>query len=285
MSKKIKKLGRGLSSLFGDDDIEAVKKSEAVLQVALDSVEANPDQPRKHFDKDKLEELIASIKARGILSPILVREISKGKYQIIAGERRYRAAKRLKLSMMPVLVKDSSEQEVMELALIENIQRDDLNPIDEALACKMLADSYKYTQSKLAESLGKSRPYIANLLRILSLPDEIKEMLEKRQLTLGHAKIMVGKDNAVEVAHKIIREGLSVRQAEGLLLRKPPSKKHKTSGLLSSEDLHSLENIMSDKLDFKVQIKAKKNHSGEVVIRFVDFQELDQILQFLNNKK
>lgn len=282
MHKQNKKLGKGLTSLFGEE-VSQFSNEDGIINVRIEEIEPNPDQPRKFFKEDKLTELIASVQSKGILSPIIVRKLPTGKYQIIAGERRFRAAKEINLPKVPILIKNTNKEEQLELALIENIQRADLTPIEEALACEALLEAHNYTQEVLAKTLGKSRSYITNLLRILTLPEEVRGYINEGLLTMGHAKVMVGKENILELAHKVIKEQLSVRQTEQLLLE--GKKKPKNKQILNSEDLMSLENIMSEKLKFNIKIRAKNNHSGEVLLKFKDFQELDKILQFLNNIK
>lgn len=287
MSEKTKRLGAGLTSLFGDNFERVRGNASTILHVDPNEIELNPDQPRKHFDREEISQLASSIRSHGILTPLLVTEdASEGyKYRLIAGERRLRAAKEISNYKVPVIVKKFTHRaKGIQAALIENIQRANLNPIEEAMACKALMDMSKSTQELMAKELGKSRSYIANLLRLLSLPEDVQALIMKGSLSSGHAKMLVGRKDASQLANKIVQKGLNVRQVEELLSeeRKPRASKGK-SNFLNSEDLRSLENIMSEKLKFKLQIKAKKNHSGEVLLKFKDFEELDNILQLLNN--
>jgi len=279
MSTNKKRLGTGLRALFGDTGV-AEFSDKGISQISLDDIAPSSEQPRKHFEENKLQELMTSIKAHGVISPIILQKKSDGKYRIIAGERRYRASKSIGLKTVPAIVRDIKNSEVLEIALIENIQRDDLNPIEEAEACLSLIDKYSYTHQKLAERIGKNRTYLTNLLRILSLPKEVLDYVREGKVTFGHAKVLVGKKDALALAQLIISKNLSVRQTEKLVSQ------HKSISVdryLKSEDLRSLEEMISNRLKFKVKIKAKSNRSGEVSLKFGDFNQLDTILQFLNN--
>ncbi len=286
MSKK-SALGMGLSSLFGDQGKEnAFDNQVSSLLVDINDLEVNKNQPRKFFDDKKINELAESIKSQGLINPILVNKKNKGKYVIIAGERRYRASKLAGLERVPVIVKNIDEKSILEIALIENIQRDDLGPIEEARACNEILSRTDHSQESLAKALGKSRTYVTNLIRLLKLPEKVIKMIEEGKLSFGHAKVMVGKNNVEEIADHVVKNQLSVRETEELLSEKQAkAKKKRKSQLLKTEDLSSLENIMSEKLAMDLKIRAKSNHSGEVLLKFKNFQELDRILQILNNIK
>ena len=215
MNSKIKKgLGRGLSSLIGETKVETTTN-----KLALSDIEPNKFQPRKDFDKENLEDLTNSIKERGVIQPIIVRKSSSDntKFEIIAGERRWLAARKAGLHSIPVVVTEADDLKSLEFAIVENVQRHDLNPLEEALGYKRLIDEFSYDQEKVSKFIGKSRSYITNSLRLLNLPKEILNYLEEKKLTSGHAKILVGLDNALFIANKIIEKKLSVRQAENFV--------------------------------------------------------------------
>ena len=219
MKKKNAGLGRGLDAIFLENSLREAEASgeNQITLLPISIVDPKSDQPRKHFDKAALEELAASIKENGLLQPILVREHLGGRYQIIAGERRFRASKLAELSEIPAIVLDKSDRKVAEIALIENVQREDLNPLEEAMAYKSLRDEYGLTQEELSEKIGKSRSAIANMLRLLDLPTEVLTLVASRELSAGHARALLGvkdKDNMILLANKIIELDLSVRQIE-----------------------------------------------------------------------
>jgi ParB family transcriptional regulator, chromosome partitioning protein len=282
-------LGRGLSALMADvapvpapaSDV-ALRRSE--LLVAVDLIDPNPDQPRRDFDADALTELAASIREKGVIQPLIVRKhpIKSERYQIVAGERRWRAAQVAQLHDVPVLVREFSDAEVLEVAIIENIQRADLNPVEEALGYRQLIDRFGHTQDRLAEALSKSRSYIANLLRLLQLPDEVQSWLREGRLTAGHARALITTSDPVGLARQVIARGLSVRETERLA--KSPSPKAGTTGSRRPEkdsDTRALEQDISAALRMKVAIDHQGNDGGTLVITYKTLDELDQICQIL----
>ena len=274
MENKLKRgLGRGLSSLLG----EPAKKTE-INKVPIKDLVRNNFQPRKLFDKNSLEELTNSIRERGVIQPIIVRpnKTSEGKFEIIAGERRWLASQNAGLHEVPVAVLDVDDVKSLEFAIIENVQREDLNSIDEAKGYQKLVDDFNYNQEKLSKFIGKSRSYITNSLRLLSLPKEIHSMVEKGDLTAGHARSLIGLNNAVEIAKKIIIKKLSVRQAE-VLAKQYKEKKFK---LVSKKDSNILElqNDLEQKIGLNVSINNKKNNSGTISFEYNDLDQLDKLI-------
>lgn len=276
-----KALGRGLSSLLRED-IAPIDGQGEPDELGVELIYANPNQPRKRFNTQKIEELSASIAEHGVVQPIIVTKDGAGKYQIVAGERRYRAAKLAELSKVPVIVKNFDEQEIFEIALIENIQRDELTAIEEAEGYKKLIDNYKYTPGEIAQSLGKSRSHIANLLRLNHLPESIKEKVNDGQLSMGHARCLIGVANAESLMKKIITEGLSVRKTEELVslsgkLPESRSKQKTRKKPEQSEDLKMLSASLSEKFKAKVRIEGAAE-SGKISIFYESTEELDKIL-------
>lgn len=278
-------LGQGLDALFArtEEDTELTEKErqDEVKMIKTSLIEPRKDQPRKNFDREQLQALANSISEHGVIQPIIVVEGQNGYYSIIAGERRWRASKIAGLSEMPAIVRTYDELQIAEVALIENLQREDLNPIEEALGYKTLMDKFSMTQDKVSERVGKSRSNIANMLRLLSLEDEIKEMLAESKLSMGHARALLslpeGKSR-VEAAKKIISEGLNVRQAEELGKKLPASPK-KTRG--SKESAYpDVENDLSRKYGTKVRIKG--NRKGKIEIEFYSVADLTRIVDILN---
>ena len=279
MNSKIKKgLGRGLSSLIGETKIETVAN-----KALIGDLSPNKFQPRKNFDEESLNELTNSIKERGVIQPIIVRKSSgnKTKFEIVAGERRWLAAQRAKLHEVPIVITDIDDLKSLEFAIVENVQRNDLNPLEEAQGYKRLIDEFSYDQEKVSKFIGKSRSYITNSLRLLTLPDEIFKMIEKKQLTPGHAKILVGLENAVFIANKIIEKKLSVRQSEKFVKIFKPKKKN----LSNSKDLNikDLEMSISSKIGLKIDIQNKKNNKGKISIEYKDLDQLNKIIEILKN--
>jgi ParB family transcriptional regulator, chromosome partitioning protein len=277
MENKLKKgLGRGLSSLLGD----VVKKTE-VNKVLIKDLVRNNFQPRKSFNKADLEELTNSIKERGVIQPIIVRpnKSIEGKFEIIAGERRWLASQNAGLHEVPVAILDVDDVKSLEFAIIENVQRQDLNSIDEAKGYQRLIDDFNYDQEKLSKFIGKSRSYIANSLRLLSLPKDIHSMVEKGELTAGHARSLIGLNNATEIAKKIISNKLSVRQAE-VLTKQYREKKFK---LVSKKDSNILElqKDLEEKIGLSVSINNKKNNSGMISFEYRDLDQLDKLISVI----
>ena len=274
--KSKKGLGRGLSSLIGDSGKIDDKKN-----VSISSLVRNKYQPRKKFDEVSLEELTNSIRERGIIQPIIVRPSSdeEDKFEIIAGERRWQAAQYAGLHQVPVVVINVDNLKSLEFAIVENVQRKDLNPIEEAKGYKRLIDEFSYDQDKVSKFIGKSRAHISNCLRLLSLPHEIIELVIEEKLSQGHAKILVGLDNAILLAKKIIAKKLSVRQTENLVrILKSSSVKHPNR---KDPNIVSLEEELTDKIGMRVFVKHKKNNSGTISLEYKGADQLDRLVTII----
>ena len=278
-SSKIKKgLGRGLSSLIGETRIET-----GINKLSISDLIPNKYQPRKLFDEKSLEELTNSIKERGIIQPIIVRKSNeeRSKYEIIAGERRWLSAQKAGLHEVPVVITEADDLKSLEFAIVENVQRNDLNAIEEAQGYQRLINDFLYDQEKVAKFIGKSRSHIANFLRLLTLPDEVLKLIEIKKLSVGHAKILVGLENSIFVANKIIEKKLSVRQAENFVrifkIKKQTFKKSKDS------NLQALENSIVDKIGLNISIKNKKNNIGTLVIEYKDLDQLNKIIDIIKS--
>ena len=274
--KTKKGLGRGLSSLIGDVDSKPVKN-----KISISSIVRNKYQPRKKFDKEKMEELTNSIRERGIIQPIVVRKSSdqSDKFEIIAGERRWQAAQNAGLHEVPVVEVEADNLKSLEFAIVENVQRSDLNPIEEALGYRKLIDDFNYDQEKVSKFIGKSRAHVANFLRLLSLPKEVILLIEENKISQGHAKVLVGLDNAYFLARKIIEKKLSVRQAESLI-RSLKSSNGK-SKISKNPNLVSLESGIEEKTGIKVFIRNKKNNSGQVTFEYKDLDQLNRLIMVI----
>ena len=274
---KIKRgLGRGLSSLIGDSKIET-----NINKLSISELVRNKNQPRKLFDKDSLEGLTNSIKERGIIQPIIVRrsQDQKTKYEIIAGERRWLAAQNAGLHEVPVVITEADDLKSLEFAIVENVQRYDLNAIEEAEGYQRLINDFLYDQDKVAKFIGKSRSHISNCLRLLSLPNEVIDLIQSNKLSQGHAKVLVGLENAFFVAKKIIEKKLSVRQAENLV---KIFKSKKTFKIYSGDpNLKQLEKSVSDKIGLRVFIKNKKNNTGSVLFEYKDLDQLNKLIDVI----
>ncbi|MGR3320540.1 MAG: ParB/RepB/Spo0J family partition protein [Pseudooceanicola sp.] len=292
---KTRGLGRGLSALMADVTTEengarSGAARSADLRLPVEALAPNPDQPRRTFTGEQLEELASSVAEKGIIQPLIVRRKQRGEaeYEIVAGERRWRAAQMAQLHEVPVIVREFDDTEVLEVAIIENIQRADLNPVEEAAGYRQLMDRFGHTQEKLAEALGKSRSHIANLLRLLQLPEEIQEMLREAKLSMGHARALITADDPVTVARKVVKDGLSVRQTEKLA--KGPqesggSKPRSRAGGAAEKDADTkaLEADLSAATGMKVSVDhAPGGEAGQVTIRYEDFEGLDGICRLLN---
>ena len=276
---KIKKgLGRGLSSLIGETKIEPQKN-----QVSISDLVPNKYQPRKIFDEASLEDLTNSIKERGMIQPIIVRNSNddRSKFEIIAGERRWLAAQRAGLHNVPVVITEADDLKSLEFAIVENVQRDDLNPLEEAQGYKRLIDEFSYDQERVSKFIGKSRSYIANSLRILSLPDDVIKFIETKKLTAGHAKILVGLDNASFVANKIIDKKLSVRQTESFV--KIFKKKKIKSNIKKDANIIALELSVSNKIGINVNIQNKNRNKGTISFEYKDLDQLNKIIDIIKN--
>ena len=289
---KTRGLGRGLSALMADVT-EETKSSQtgevrrADMTVPIEKIKPNPDQPRRDFTQSQLEELASSIKEKGVIQPLIVRELNSGDYEIVAGERRWRASQMAKLHELPVVVREYDDTEVLEIAIIENIQRADLNPVEEAAGYRALMDRFGHTQEKLSEALGKSRSHIANLMRLLQLPDDVQKMLKEGDLSAGHARALITSDDASKLARKVVKGGLSVRQTEALVksASTTPSAKVKKSApkLAKDADTVALEGDLSANLGMKVQIDHKAgSESGKISINYASLDDLDEICRILS---
>tara|TARA_B110001450_G_scaffold251097_1_gene270713 strand:+ start:774 stop:1622 length:849 start_codon:yes stop_codon:yes gene_type:complete len=278
-TNKIKKgLGRGLSSLIGE-----TKSEISVNKLLISDLVSNKFQPRKIFDEESLNDLTSSIRERGIIQPIIVRksEEDKKKYEIIAGERRWLAAQKAGLHEVPVVITEADDLKSLEFAIVENIQRNDLNALEEARGYQRLIDDFSYDQEKVAKFIGKSRSYITNFLRLLGLPHEVLKLIENKSLSAGHAKILVGLDNAEFVAKKIIEKKLSVRQAENFVR----IFKIKKQSLKTSKDpnLKSLQSSIIEQIGLNVSIKNKKNNSGSITFEYKDIDQLNKIIEIIKS--
>ncbi len=289
-----KALGRGLSDLISEATVNFVNKQNKqendVIKLTLNKIVFNPQQPRKNIDHYELEDLTSSIKEHGILQPILVREVEDNLYQIIAGERRYHAAKKAGLQEIPVIIKNLNECDSLEVAIVENVQRQDLSALEEANAYKKLLDAHGHTQETLAKKLGKSRSYIANTIRLTKLPESVKELLNQNKLTAGHARAILNSEDPIELSRTIIENNLSVRDTERLIKRinnkdnpnNNSSKEKNKVPVGEDAELINLENKLTTELKMKVKIK---NHDAgcKVTITCKDLDDFDLIIAKLNN--
>ena len=277
MNSKIKKgLGRGLSSLIGETKVET-----RTNKLSLSDIVPNKYQPRKNFEKENLEDLTNSIKERGVIQPIIVRESNsdESKYEIIAGERRWLAARKAGLHDIPVVVTAADDLKSLEFAIVENVQRHDLNPLEEAQGYKRLIDEFSYDQEKVSKFIGKSRSYITNSLRLLNLPADVLKLLEDQKISSGHAKILVGLDNASFVALKIVEKKLSVRQAENFV--KIFKKKPLINKQQKDPNISNLEELISNKTGLNVTIKNNKRNKGIISFAFHDIDQLNKIIDII----
>jgi len=275
--EKIKKgLGRGLSSLIGE-----VKVSNQKNHLSISDLVPNKYQPRKIFDKVFLEDLTNSIKERGVIQPIIVRKSRQdaSKFEIIAGERRWIAAQRAGLHTVPVVITEADDLKSLEFAIVENVQRHDLNSLEEARGYKRLIEEFSYDQEKVSKFIGKSRSYIANALRILNLPNDILKLIEEQKLSAGHAKILVGLENASFIANKIIEKKLSVRQSENLVktFKSKTQKKH-----IKDPNIKDLENKTTERIGLNVEIKNNKQNKGSLIFHYRDIDQLNKIIEIIS---
>ena len=278
-SNKIKKgLGRGLSSLIGETKVETLKN-----QLSISDLIPNKYQPRKIFDEDNLNDLTNSIKERGILQPIIVRKSNDDKYkfEIIAGERRWLAAQKAGLHTVPVVITEADDLKSLEFAIVENVQRHDLNPLEEAQGYKRLIDEFNYDQEKVSKFIGKSRSHITNSLRLLTLPLEVIKLIETQKLTAGHAKILVGLENSSFVANKIVEKKLSVRQAESFV--KIFKNKRQKPNNVKDANIKDLEISVSNKIGLNVLIKNKKNNKGKITFEYKGLDQLNKIIDIIKS--
>lgn len=291
-----KRLGRGLAALIGDIDDGVAHAGETgggVRRVPLALVQANPKNPRKEFDAGELGDLARSIKQRGIVQPIIVRPSASApdEFEIVAGERRWRAAQQAGLHDIPVVVRELDDREAMEIALVENVQRADLNPLEEALGYDQLMQEFEYTQSQLGEAIGKSRSHVANMLRLLKLPKSVQDMLAAGEVTAGHVKVLVGHDHPEVLARAIVANGLNVRQAEALARRagndgKAPERKGSvTAPVKEDADTRALETALKNTLGYNVKIRHNEAGGGDVTISYKSLEQLDHICRRLQGLK
>ena len=296
--KKPPALGRGLGALLGETRREeplvagpgegSARPSDGLALLPISAIEPHPEQPRRHFDDAALDELAASIAARGVIQPVIVRPHGPGRWQLIAGERRWRASQRAQLHEIPAIVRDLSEREVMALALIENLQREDLNPIEEARAYQRLADSESMTQAEIARMVDKSRSHVANLQRLLSLPEGVIELVEDGRLSMGHARALIGAEDATIIAQNTVARRLSVREVEQLVRRQarpagpPPRRARGESHSAATADIAAVQAHLEEFLGLAIRINTDADpRSGTVTIRYSTLDQLDLICQRL----
>ena len=276
--KSKKGLGRGLSSLIGDSDIK-IKNNK----LSISKIIPNKFQPRKIFEKDSLDELTNSIKERGIIQPLIVRKAEiEDKYELIAGERRWQAAQNAGLNELPVVIIEADNLKSLEFAIVENVQRKDLNPIEEANGYQRLINEFSYDQEKVSKFIGKSRSHIANYLRLLSLPDTIIKLISENKISHGHAKVLVGLENSILIAKKIISKKLSVRETESLVRAIKSVKKNK-SFTVKDPNISSLENEIIEKTGIRSSIKNKKNNSGQLIFNYNDLDQLNRLITVIKS--
>ena len=276
--KSKKGLGRGLSSLIGDSDVKTTNN-----KISISSIVPNKNQPRKLFEKESLQELTNSIKQRGIIQPLIVRKLNDqdNKCELIAGERRLQAAQSAGFHEVPVVIIDADNLKSLELAIIENVQRKDLNSIEEAESYKNLIENFGYDQDQVSKFIGKSRSHVSNSLRLLTLPKKIVEFIRHEKITQGHAKILIGLENALLLAEKIIKKKLSVRQTEGLvrLLKRSSKKAHKSK----NANIINTENELTDKIGMRVLLNPKKNNTGTLTFEYKGYDQLDRLISIIKS--
>ncbi|UYZ84745.1 ParB/RepB/Spo0J family partition protein [Entomomonas sp. E2T0] len=290
MAVKKRGLGRGLDALLGGNTVSAVQEQAAntpqseLQHLPLEIIQRGKYQPRRDMDPQSLEELAQSIRSQGVMQPIVVRPIAKGRYEIIAGERRWRASQQAGLDKIPALVRDIPDETAIALALIENIQREDLNPIEEAIALQRLQQEFELTQQQVADAVGKSRTAVTNLLRLISLPEDVKVMLSHGDLEMGHARALLGLpvERQIEGARFIVARGLSVRQAEALVRQWLNDTSKKTTKVTNDPDIKRLEQKLAERLGSPVAIKHNKKGKGELVIRYNSLDELQGVLKHIH---
>lgn len=289
---KRKSLGRGLGALLGDDEIDFndisehgidTKEPKNADKVDINSIVAGKYQPRTEFDTEALNALAESIKEKGVLQPLLVRK-QNDKYELIAGERRWRASKLAGLNQVPVIIKDLNDKEVLEVALVENLLRENLSAIEEAEGFQRLIEEFSHTQEALSQIVGKSRSHIANMLRLLSLPSEVQTLVKEGKLSAGHARSLVGLDNAYALAETIIKKDLSVRQVEDLVAKLKEGKKEKAPKA-KDQDLEAIEKDLNRELGLRIKISQSKQGGGKVVLQYASIAELDMIIEILEQKR
>ena len=276
------RLGRGLASLIGDAPKDIVSdlgdNPMNIGTLPIEQIQANKQNPRSIFSEDELVDLANSIKEKGILQPIIVRQRENNEsYEVIAGERRWRAAQIAQLDNVPVIIKNLTDDDALEIAIIENVQRSNLNPIDEASGYKRLLDIYNYTQDDLSRVIGKSRSYVANILRLSNLPIKVQELLSSGKLTIGHARALISSNDPEKLASIVISRGLSVRQTEDLIKSTSIPSFKKTAKSVKDPNIKNLEELITDSLGLKVEIQTKDNVAGKVLINYLDNDQLENI--------
>ncbi|WP_026791464.1 ParB/RepB/Spo0J family partition protein [Pleomorphomonas oryzae] len=283
-----RRLGRGLAALIGDasSEFEVVERVRGLRKVAIDLIKANPKNPRRLFKEEELDELAGSIRQHGMIQPVVVRPAPNGGngYELIAGERRWRAAQKAGLHEIPVVIQDVTDREALEIAIIENVQRQDLNPLEEAMGYDQLIQEFEYTQNDLAAVIGKSRSHVANTLRLLKLPEPVKQYLNDGALTAGHARALIAAPDPVALAKRIVDEGLTVRSAETLAQAtiSEPHGRARAAKPDKDADTRALERRLSDALGLSVEIRHKPNGSGEVRLGYSNLDQLDEIIRRLD---
>ena len=290
MTKK-KGLGKGLAALIGEagdtnlskSDIKEINEANERKsdEIPIEFLFPNKNQPRKIFDQEKINELSQSIKQKGLILPILVKKIDEKNYQIIAGERRWRASQKAGLHNVPVIIKNLDDKEILEIALIENMQREDLNPIEEAEGITRLQEEYQYTQEELAKTLGKSRPQISNTIRLLKLPHKVQEFVQNKSLSAGHARALVGVEKAYSIAQIAIKKDMNVRQLETYIAYIKNKKSKKGSSKLKDPNILSLENEITQMLGLSTKIEQKGNKKGKLEIFYNNLEQFDDLLKKL----
>jgi ParB family chromosome partitioning protein len=280
-------LGRGLSALLGENDAPKAAAGEAggPREIPIELIARNPDQPRRAFAEAEIEELAASIREKGVLQPVLVRPApgAQGQYQLVAGERRWRAAKKAGLRALPALVRELDDLQVLEIAIVENVQRSDLNPVEEALGYRALMDRFGRTQEAVAQVVGKSRPHVANALRLLNLPAEVQAMLADGRISAGHARAIAAAPDPLALAREIVERGLNVREAEALGRKAPETKSAKAprkGGVVRNPDIDALENDLSEILGLDVEL-LDRGGAGELRLRYATLEQLDDLCRRL----
>ncbi len=278
-------LGRGLSALLGEDaqDYATLDRVKSSKEVPIERLRPGKYQPRRRFDPDEIAELVASVRERGILQPILVRRIGEGSdesYEIVAGERRWRAAQQAQLHQVPVVIKEFSDADALEVALVENLQRQNLTPLEEAEGFRRLMDEFGHTQERLAKALGKSRSHLANTLRLLGLPDEVKALVDDGKLTAGHARAILSSPDPIALAQRAVRQNLNVRQVEQLVQEAGPKPKSTAAPAEKNADIRALEHDITGALGLPVAIQHR-DKGGEVRVRYTTLEQLDEICKRL----
>lgn len=284
-----RRLGRGLAALIGDIDLgieptTSVNRASAERQVPIEFISRNPKNPRRHFTESELDDLAQSIREHGVVQPVVLRPSPNhpNRFELIAGERRWRAAQRANLTQIPVIIRDVDDRTALELAIIENVQRTDLNPLEEGMGYQQLIEEHDYTQVDLAQVIGKSRSHVANTLRLLKLPSQVQQFINDGQLSAGHARCLITVSDPLALAEKIIRDGLSVRQAENLANEQSNTKTKRRTPSEKDADTKSLEKLLADVIGMKVAIKHGKK-GGDIKIHYSSLEQLDDICRRLQN--